>query len=43
MKIPDERGFTTKGELVKAMVARALASPLPIAWVTADSAYADVG
>ncbi|MFF7656202.1 IS701 family transposase [Streptomyces sp. NPDC007983] len=38
-KVPDERGFATKGELAKAMVARALASPLPIAWVTADSAY----
>ncbi|WP_413098204.1 IS701 family transposase [Streptomyces sp. Inha503] len=38
-KIPEERGFATKGELAKAMVARALASPLPITWVTADSAY----
>ncbi|WP_258311461.1 transposase [Streptomyces sp. NWU49] len=38
-KIPDERAFATKGELAKTMVVRALASPLPIAWVTADSAY----
>ncbi|WP_346137018.1 IS701 family transposase, partial [Streptomyces carpaticus] len=38
-KIPDEREFATKGDLAKAMVARALASPLPIAWVAADSAY----
>nr|WP_229698898.1 transposase [Wenjunlia tyrosinilytica] len=39
-KIPDERGFATKGELAKAMVVRALSSPPPNAWVTADSAYA---
>ncbi|GGT05529.1 hypothetical protein GCM10010271_04580 [Streptomyces kurssanovii] len=38
-RIPDEREFATKGDLAKAMVRRALASPLPIAWVTADSAY----
>ncbi|MGW9434322.1 IS701 family transposase [Streptomyces decoyicus] len=38
-RIPDEREFATKGDLAKAMVMRALASPLPIAWVTADSAY----
>ncbi|MEU7560368.1 IS701 family transposase [Streptomyces eurythermus] len=38
-KIPDERGFATKPELARAMVLRALASPLPIAWVTADAAY----
>ncbi|MFD7004101.1 IS701 family transposase [Streptomyces mirabilis] len=38
-KIPDERTFATKGELATAIVLRALASPLPIAWVTADSAY----
>ncbi|MHA5055148.1 IS701 family transposase [Streptomyces sp. SD15] len=38
-KIPDERTFATKGELAKVMVLRALASPLPISWVTADSAY----
>ncbi|WP_443042028.1 IS701 family transposase [Streptomyces sp. B21-079] len=38
-RIPEEREFATKGDLAKAMVRRALASPLPIAWVTADSAY----
>ncbi len=38
-KIPDERDFATKPELARAMVLRALASPLPIAWVTADAAY----
>ncbi|MBZ9644518.1 IS701 family transposase [Streptomyces sp. PSKA30] len=37
--IPDERTFATKPDLAKAMVRRALASPLPIAWVTADAAY----
>ncbi|MFF0166367.1 IS701 family transposase [Streptomyces prasinus] len=38
-KIPDDRDFATKGDLAKNMIQRALASPLPIAWVTADSAY----
>ncbi|MFJ4469578.1 IS701 family transposase [Streptomyces sp. NPDC089424] len=38
-KIPDERTFATQGDLAKAIIMRALASPLPIAWVTADSAY----
>jgi SRSO17 transposase len=38
-KIPDERAFATKSDLAKAIIMRALASPLPIAWVTADSAY----
>ncbi|MGW0779142.1 IS701 family transposase [Streptomyces sp. NPDC002835] len=38
-KVPDEREFATKGELARRMVLRALASPLPIAWVTADAAY----
>ncbi|MGW2836011.1 IS701 family transposase [Streptomyces sp. NPDC001286] len=38
-RIPEEREFATKGDLAKAMVMRALASPLPVAWVTADSAY----
>ncbi|MEY2249364.1 IS701 family transposase [Streptomyces sp. BF23-18] len=37
--IPDERTFATKPALAKVMVLRAIASPLPIAWVTADSAY----
>ncbi|WP_189719379.1 IS701 family transposase, partial [Streptomyces spectabilis] len=34
-----ERAFATKGELARTLVLRALASPLPIAWVTADSLY----
>ncbi|MFI1770067.1 IS701 family transposase [Streptomyces sp. NPDC020800] len=38
-KIPDERTFATKGELARTVIARAIASPLPIAWVTADAAY----
>ena len=38
-KIPGQREFATTGDLAKAMVVRALASPLPIAWVTADAAY----
>ncbi|MFB6783159.1 IS701 family transposase [Streptomyces sp. NPDC056352] len=35
---PDDRVFATKGELARAMILRALASLLPIGWVTADSA-----
>ncbi|MFF9646358.1 transposase [Kitasatospora aureofaciens] len=42
-KVPDGREFHTKGELAKAMVLRALASPPPMAWVTADSAYGQEG
>ncbi|GCB42885.1 transposase [Streptomyces sp. NL15-2K] len=38
-KIPDKRAFATKGDLAKAVIMRALASSLPIVWVTADSAY----
>ncbi len=38
-RIPAERGFATKGELAHTLVLRALASSLPIAWVTADSLY----
>ncbi|WP_328891081.1 IS701 family transposase [Streptomyces sp. NBC_00316] len=38
-KIPDDQAFATKGELARRMVLRALASSLPITWVTADSAY----
>lgn len=38
-KIPEEREFATKGDLAKTLVTRTLASDLPIAWVTADSAY----
>jgi SRSO17 transposase len=38
-RIPDERDFTTKNDLARAMVLRALDSPLAFSWVTADSAY----
>lgn len=38
-KVPENRVFATKGELARAMILRALASPLPIAWVTGDCAY----
>jgi SRSO17 transposase len=38
-KVPDEREFATKNTLAATIVRRALASPLPIAWVTADAAY----
>ncbi|MFF1651187.1 IS701 family transposase [Streptomyces sp. NPDC058240] len=37
-KVPDDREFATKGDLARYMVLRALGSPLPITWVTADSA-----
>ncbi|WP_223864031.1 MULTISPECIES: transposase [unclassified Streptomyces] len=36
---PDARAFATKTELARSLVVRALASPLPIAWVTADALY----
>ncbi|WP_455680546.1 IS701 family transposase [Streptomyces olivaceoviridis] len=38
-KIPDERGFATKGELARNIVRRCLGAGLPAAWVTADEAY----
>ncbi|MFE2945101.1 IS701 family transposase, partial [Streptomyces sp. NPDC059255] len=38
-KIPDERGFATKGELAREIVRRCLDADLPAAWVTADEAY----
>ncbi|MFF1748065.1 IS701 family transposase, partial [Streptomyces mirabilis] len=38
-KIPAARAFATKPELARTIVLRALASALPIAWVTADAAY----
>ncbi|MGM0349593.1 IS701 family transposase [Streptomyces sp. Adlamb9] len=38
-KVPDSRVFATKGELARVMILRALASSLPIAWVTGDCAY----
>ncbi|MFI6661475.1 IS701 family transposase [Streptomyces sp. NPDC050523] len=38
-RVPMDRSFATKPELARTLVLRALASSLPIAWVTADSAY----
>ncbi|MGK5451366.1 IS701 family transposase [Streptomyces radiopugnans] len=38
-KIPDERGFATRGELARDIVRRCLAAGLLVAWVTADEAY----
>ncbi|MFD4944099.1 transposase [Streptomyces sp. NPDC058409] len=38
-RVPDDRVFATKGEPARAIILWALASPLPIDWVTADSAY----
>jgi SRSO17 transposase len=38
-RVPDHRAFATKSELARAIILRALASPLPFRWVTADSAY----
>lgn len=38
-RIPARRGFATKNELARTMVLQALASPLPVAWITADAAY----
>ncbi|MFL5999355.1 MAG: transposase [Streptomyces sp.] len=37
--VPHEWVFATKPDLAKAMVLRAIASPLLIAWVTADAAH----
>jgi SRSO17 transposase len=37
--IPGERKFATKGELARQMVARALDSGVPAAWVTGDEVY----
>jgi SRSO17 transposase len=37
--VRESRGFATMGELARAMILQALASPLPIAWVTGDCAY----
>ncbi|MFD4942646.1 transposase [Streptomyces sp. NPDC058409] len=38
-KVPDDREFATKGGPARRMAPRVLGSPLPITWVTADSAY----
>ncbi|MGW6260935.1 IS701 family transposase [Streptomyces sp. NPDC055085] len=38
-RIPDECDFTTKNDLARSMILRAMRSPLVFSWVTADSAY----
>ncbi|WP_328765009.1 IS701 family transposase [Streptomyces sp. NBC_00272] len=38
-KSPTSGSLPTKGQLARRIVLRSLASPLPIAWVTADAAY----
>jgi SRSO17 transposase len=38
-KVPDSRSFATKTELARILITRALASPLPVSWVTADALY----
>lgn len=38
-KVPDGRAFATKTELACILVTRALSSPLPFSWVTADALY----
>ncbi len=42
-RVPEHRGFATKPEVARGLVLRALASPLPIPWVTADAAYGQEG
>jgi hypothetical protein len=42
-RVPAEREFATMGALAKAIVLRALTSPLPIACVAADAAYGQEG
>ena len=37
--IPTSIGFTTKPQLAKAMIERAIGSQVPFSWVTADSIY----
>jgi hypothetical protein len=42
-KVPGKRSFTTKPQLLRAMIERAIAAEVPFAWVTADEAYGDNG
>ncbi|MEE6271632.1 IS701 family transposase [Streptomyces diastatochromogenes] len=42
-KVPVGRGFATKAELARVLVARARSSPLPFPWVTADALYGQDG
>lgn len=41
--IPDSIGFATKGDLARAMLARAFAAGVPARWVTADEVYGNDG
>jgi SRSO17 transposase len=40
-RIPPDRGFATKPQLARQMLARALAAGVPARWVTGDSVYGD--
>ncbi|WP_406318296.1 IS701 family transposase [Streptosporangium sp. NBC_01639] len=41
--IPDDTGFATKPQLLRAMIERAITAGVPFSWVTADEAYGDNG
>lgn len=41
--VPEEVAFATKGELARAMLARAFAAGVPAAWVTGDEPYGNDG
>ena len=41
--VPEAVGFATKGELARAMLARAFAAGVPAAWVTGDEPYGNDG
>jgi SRSO17 transposase len=41
--VPSEVSFATKGELARAMLARAFAAEVPAAWVTGDEPYGNDG
>lgn len=41
--VPADVGFATKGQLARAMLARAFAAGVPVAWVTGDEVYGDDG
>jgi SRSO17 transposase len=42
-QIPEQIGFSTKPQLLQAMIERTLAAGMPFGWVTADEAYGDNG
>ena len=42
-KVPEDRRFQTKPQLLQAMIERAVAAGIPFGWVTADEAYGDNG